>query len=313
MIYLPFVAAVACFISGLWLQRYLTTSERYAHVLNNFVIWVALPAMILRAVTGIQLTGNALLPVLIPWFSFGLAYSMVVFLAKQQHWPSDIRTAVIILVGLGNTAFLGVPLVALLLGPGSVAYAVIYDQLGSFILLSTVAVGLIANQSSAVSDAVSRDTRTAAILLGALVKVIKFPPFICLLASVLLPIDPLVDFFAAPLDFLSTLILPIALLVVGLHFTFSLRAEDVAYFTWVLLIKLLLLPLLVLLIYFFFGEHSKEWGAILLQSAMPPMITPALLLIAAGIAPRLVATVLGYSTLLGCVTVVLWSVLWSAL
>lgn len=41
-------------------------------------------------------------------------------------------------VPLGNTGFVGIPLVEALLGKEAVAYAILYDQFGTFIALNTL-------------------------------------------------------------------------------------------------------------------------------------------------------------------------------
>lgn len=326
---MSYLFALTAFLGGLLLQRILRDPGVLAGRLNTFVIWVAMPAMIFRAVPGLAFDRAALVPILVAWILFASAFVLVSLWAKYKNWSDELRVAAIILVGLGNTAFLGVPLTELLLGPESVAYAVIYDQLGSFLMLSTAAIVLISLHQAQRDDNKRDDKKDAAqnrqatlersrtlnesktlhrssLALDILKRVFCFPPFVCLLISSLLPVRPFVEMLSAPLALIASLILPIALLVVGLHFRARVEKQDVLALTTVGLLKLILLPALVM--FFVLTQSVKDYalGAVLLQSAMPPMVTPALLLISAGIATRQVATMLGYLTLIGCVTVYAW-------
>jgi len=280
-------------------------------------------------VPGLVFDRAALVPMLVAWILFVSAFVVVSLWARYKNWSDELRLAAIILVGLGNTAFLGVPLTELLLGPESVAYAVIYDQLGSFLMLSTAAIILISvhqaqcdgtevaqnqqtmlNKSRALDGSRTPDGSStpdgSRLALDILKRVFCFPPFVCLLISLLLPVRPIVETLSVPLALIASLILPIALLVVGLHFRVRVESQDISALTAVGLLKLILLPALVMCFVLAQSVKDQALGAVLLQSAMPPMVTPALLLISAGIATRQVATMLGYLTLIGCVTVYAW-------
>ncbi len=307
---MEFYIAGASFVLGLTLQTLLKRPEAFAAGLNQFVIWVAMPAMILRALPGLVIDQSLLLPVLTPWLLFAVAYVLVAISGAWLGWSSTERVAMTILVGLGNTAFLGVPYVGKLLGDAAISTAVLYDQLGSFLILSTVTMLMIAATQSAIE---SQRRGTAVSQPGwpfyraMLLKIISFPPFCCLLASLFLPIEGLVLALDPLLSALALLILPIALLVVGIHFRLHLQRSDLSFLVLVGGYKLVVLPALVSVWVAIWGVPGVASSAVILQSAMPPMITPVLLLITAGIASRLTATLLGYLTLVGCLSVYLWS------
>lgn len=315
---MEFLIAGASFGFGLALQHLLKRPAVFAHYLNQFVIWVAMPAMILRALPGLTIDGSLLLPMLAPWLLFGFAYCLVKLTAASLGWSHQERVAMTILVGLGNTAFLGVPYVGALLGEEAISTAVLYDQLGSFLILSTVTMLLITMAQSTIERGAgstqAQHAQTNYLLFRSmLLKIVSFPPFLCMLASLALPIEGLVQTLDPALSALALLILPIALLVVGIHFRFKLERSDLPFLVLVGAYKLLAMPGLVLIYLLLWGELSVSSGAVLLQSAMPPMITPVLLLITAGIASRLAATLLGYLTLIGCVSVFFWHLLFEFL
>ncbi len=309
---MTFAFAALSFSVGIAIRRFWSRADNFAYWLNEFVIWIAMPAMILRSIPGISFGGEALLPIVVAWLSFALAVLAVSLFARWFKWDASERLALSILVGLGNTAFLGIPYVQALLGDSALATAILYDQLGSFLVLSICAVTLIAvhtQKAGVASSDVAVGTKSASAVLGILKRIFGFPPFASLLVSLFLPIQPLVAVVSPVLDILSLSILPIALLVVGLHFRFAVDVRDLRAMLWIGAMKLAVFPALLLLVVGMFGLAGTAFAPVLLQNAMPPMITPALLLIAAGIAPRLVATSLGYLTVVGCGTVYLWHLL----
>src|SRR3546814_6428673 len=56
---------------------------------------------------------------------------------RWLHLARDKHAVLLLTVVLGNTSFLGYPLVRALLGESALPYAVVYDQFGAFMLLST--------------------------------------------------------------------------------------------------------------------------------------------------------------------------------
>ena len=73
------------------------------------------------------------------------------------------------------------------------------------------------------------------------------------------------------------------------------------------LLKLLVMPAIALPLSWAFGMSGTMLQANVLEAAMPTMITAAALAIAAGLAPRLTAALVGYSILLSLVTLPAWA------
>ncbi len=296
--------ALGSLLAGILLKKFLASTDRPLSAINTYIIWLALPAVIFSTLPDMQFSTKLLLPMFIPWLLIALSFLVIYPLASHLHWSVAIKIAVTLMVGLGNTAFFGVPLVKLLLGASAVPAAIIYDQLGSFIILSVVATAAVAVYSG--------DGKRPGVK-SILWKVICFPPFISLLFALLLPSTQVLAGLLPLLSLLGDTILPLAMLMVGLQF--SVRVEPAYQLPVVTVIvgKLFLAPLIVVVVGMFFNSNPQVFNATLIQSAMPPMVTPAILLIGAGLAPRFVATVLGLATLCAFVTVPLWIVLWGFL
>lgn len=292
-----FLLVIASLLAGVFLQRTAIDTARWIDRLNRYIINFALPALILANVPGLQLQPDAFFPMLVPWLLVGISFAIAFALGKFLHWRLELVLAVALLMGLGNTAFFGLPIVDLYLGQEAVATAVIYDQLGSFLVFSLVATTTIALFSGA---------REAIGAQQVLWRVLGFPPFISLLVALLVPESMVPALLASLLDLVGITILPLAMLIVGLQLKIRIAPEHLRPMLAVIGGKLLLTPLLVFYLGRVIAVEPSIQQATFLQSAMPPMVTPAILLIAARIAPEFVASTLGISTLVSFVTVPFW-------
>ena len=76
-----------------------------------------------------------------------LSVLIVLLLMKIFNRSCGVSAVMLLLVSLGNTFFVVFPVVEALLGQQALPYAIIYDQLGSFVAVSTYAMLLLAYYS----------------------------------------------------------------------------------------------------------------------------------------------------------------------
>jgi predicted permease len=199
-------------------------------------------------------------------------------------------------VPLGNTSFLGLPVLNALRGPEAVEYGVLYDQAGSFLILSTYGLLVLARYSGATPP-------TAAELLR---RVFSFPPFIALVLA-LLPVSwP--EALDGVLARIGDTLVPLAMFAVGMRLRLRPPAERSALGIG-LSIKMLLFPLCALGIVRLSGASGLPAEVAVLEAAMPPMLTAAALAQMAGLAPELCAALAGYGIVLAFVILPLWAAL----
>jgi len=290
-------AVVLCLFAGLVLRRVAAfPREAAVTALNAFAIYVALPALVVRQVAAMHLSGDALLPVVAPWIVLASSAGLVVLAARAFAWSRPVTGALLLVVPLGNTAFLGLPLTSALLGPEALPYAVLYDQLGSFLAL-TIYGSYIAGTFGAGARV---DARAVAR------RVLVFPPFVALVVgvalAVLLPqgLPRVVD---GALALVAASLVPAVLVAVGLGWRLVLPRGARAPFGLALALKLVVAPAGVALMVLLVGATGPAAEATVLQAAMGPMVTAGALAIAADLAPELVAAIVGYGTLLSLATV----------
>jgi len=267
-----------------------------ADVLNRFVIDVCVPSMILLTVPTLRLRLDLVILVVVPWVLACVGFVLSELSARGFGLDRRTAAALFLCVALGNTSFLGFPLCAALLGPDSIPLAAVYDQLGSFLLLSIVAPLVIARAGG-----------RGAPTLGAMSwRVVTFPPFLALVLALLPWTQPawLTEVFRA----FGNALIPIAMFAVGLRLRVTPPAEK-GVFALGLAVKLGVMPLLAFGLARALGAQSDVMAVAVLESAMPAMITAGALAMAEGLAPELAAAWVGWGIVLAQVTVPAWATL----
>lgn len=277
-------------------QRTRRFPEATADVLHRFVIDLCLPATILRLVPKLHFEPGLSLLVVTPWVIAGLAFVVARWTNKVFHLDKATTTAFFLVTALGNTSFLGFPLIGALVGEEAVPLAAVYDQLGSFLLLSLIA-------PAAIGAATTGRRPTLSELLR---RVVLFPPFLALLLA-LAPL-PLPEFVQPLLLATSTSLVPIAMFAVG----FKLRIappHPVGLFAWGLFLKLIVFPAASLGLCLALGAPREVLVVAVLETGMPTMISAGALLMAYEIRSELVAAFVGWGLLASLVTVPTWAFL----
>lgn len=298
------VLILAYLAIGLVLKRTGLMPVNTGTVLNQYVINVAVPAMILLHLPHLELGVDVLTPAIMPWVMYGLAMGLVVICARTLNWSRELTGAMMIVVPLGNTSFLGFPMVSTFLGPEALPYAVIYDQLGSFFALALIA--------STIAIVYGGEDAQKPSKRAIFRKLIAFPPMIALIVTLLFgqtqypgPLQPLIENLAATL-------VPVVMIAVGFQLKFRIPKDDLLPFGLAIGIKLVIVPAAALAILYSLGITGLAAQATVMEAAMPFMITSGALAINAGLKPQLVAAMVGYGVILGMATIpfVAWLVQW---
>ncbi len=264
--------------------------------LNSFIIHVSLPALTLLYIHQLKLSGDVLLTGMMAWLVFGLSAG---FFWLVGHWLNLPRTtvgALILVGGLGNTSFFGLPMVEAFYGKEGLTTAIIADQLGSFFALSVLGITFAGIYSSG--------RPTAAQIVK---RIVLFPPFISLLLALLLIPVEYADWFSALLKRLGDTLAPLALLSVGLQLRLGHIAEHRRNLALGLGFKLILAPLAIYLLYVpLLGAHGQSIQVTLFEAAMPPMITAAIVASEHDLDPPLATLMVAVGLLLSFFTLSAW-------
>lgn len=267
--------------------------EQTPSALNTYVLNVALPALVLRSVHGLTLAPELLLSALTPWLVFAGAWALLGFVGPRLGLAPGSVAALVLTAGLGNTSFVGLPLIEGLLGPTGLPVAVVIDQLGSFLVLATLATVF-------ATRAAAKDTSARA--LGR--KLLGFMPLWALgLALVTHPFTwP--DGVDGVLARLGATLTPLTLFSVGYQLRLSgLKGRGRALCLG-LGYKLVLAPVGIALLLLASGRLDRlAFEVTVLQAAMAPMVTAAILSTDHGLDPDLSALMVGVGIPLSLLTV----------
>jgi predicted permease len=285
-------------VAGYLARRFERLPSNASEVLNRFVIDICVPATILRLVPKMTLGAGLAALVITPWIMALLAYGFARIATRLLALDRATATALFLATALGNTSFLGFPLLGALLGERAIPLAAVYDQLGSFLLLSTVAPIALGRVTAGAPPRV-RDLA---------LRVLGFPPMIALLVALLVALvplhfplwlEPVLTAAAAPL-------VPLAMFAVGLKVRL-VPPRPARVLALGLGLKLLVLPAVSWLLVTALRVPHFVVKVTVLETAMPTMITAGAMMMAYGVASDLAAAFVGWGLILALFTVPIWS------
>lgn len=273
--------------------------ETAPNTLNMVVLYVCLPAAILQHAPKLRFEVELLALVAVPWILLGLGAALVWGVSRVLRIGRAEQAVLYLLVVLGNTSFLGFAIIPALAGEGVLRYAVVYDQFGSFMQLSTYGLFVIASFAGDERPSVGTIAK----------KIIGFPPFLVLIASLTVMPESYPEVIEGALVRLEGALLPLVALAIGMQLRFELPREQLGPLAIGLVGKLIVLPALALGLSFALGLEGDLRAAAVLEAAMPAMITASALASVANLAPQLGAALVGYGIVLGIATLPAWAYL----
>lgn len=291
-----------CLILGTLVARFAKPPAGIVAGINWWVLNVALPALVLELIPKVKFDPQLWFPVAAMWLTFGGAWLLFGLLGPRLRWSRQRTGALILVCGLGNTAYMGYPMVQALHGKAGLALAVVADQIGAFPVLASAGIVVASLYSGRTPQ------------LGPIVRrIVTFPAFVALVAGIVAGLcggwPVVLEGVFAPIGATLT---PLALFSVGLQFKFHPGQRQLGAAGWGLGWKLLLAPLAC----WAMGKAAGVGGLVLtvgvLQAAMAPMVSAAILADEYELEPALANTVLGAGIVLSLLTVPLGDLLLGA-
>ena len=207
-----YLLLAAWFVLGIVLRYSRRLPDNAAAALNGFIINISLPALTLTYVHSLALRTHLVLPALMPWLMFGLGAGFFWLVARALGFSRATTGALTLTGGLANTSFVGLPMIETFYGVEFLGLGILIDQLGSYLVLSTLGIFVASLYSSS-----GPSLNPKAVLR----KIALFTPFqAVVLAIVLMPFEyPL--WIEDLLKRLGATLVPIALVSVGYQLQFS--------------------------------------------------------------------------------------------
>jgi len=266
----PVFTLILIVVVGILLRRLHVLSTQDATSIRKFVFNVSLPAL-----TFISLYSNPI-PMKALWLIPGVIAIQAVGYLTFRLVPMRYRETVFSGF-LGNTEFMGYPVVQAILGQGALPLAVIYVQMHSFILYS---VWVRKNARSFIN-----------------------PPLVAMFLALILKRVALPQFFTDACTLVGNSTSPLAMLFVGLNVDLD--------FNWHALIaaaiKLAVVPAMALALTLILPIAGDIRSTFIIQSAMPTMVASVVYGAEIGLDVQKLSRNVIVSTLLFPLTILFWA------
>ena len=287
-----FVLILLAIATGYFINRLNIFPKEAPSILNQFVIYISLPAMILLQIPKLTFSMDTLIPIIVSWSVMTLSVILILVLCKFFSFTKEVTGSLLLVAILGNSSFMGIPIINAYMGESALPYVLVYDQLGTFIALATYGTFIASYYSN-------KSQITFKIITF---KVLTFPPFISLVLALFLIGIEFNLIISKVLESFSNTIVPIALVAVGLQLQFKLPKEDLKPFSLALIIKLIIAPIIAIIICKIFMWENQASIVSIMEAGMAPMITAGAIASMAGLAPRLSSAIVGYGILISFLT-----------
>lgn len=292
-----FILIFLCVSAGVLLSRLkILPADAYKSV-NAWVLYVALPSLSLRFIPEIEWSAQLLLPFIGPFVIWLGAWVFVQLYDFKKCLSPGSRTALFVTCGLGNTAFLGFPMISAFYGESEIHHAVVFDQV-TFILFATLGVITVIKTSSEKSGDLN--------LLYFVKKVFRFPPFLGCLTALILPRFIDISIANPLLDKLVATMSPLALFSIGLQLKLGEIKHEWRLLSAGILYKLILAPCLVLLLALALHSTGNLGRISVFEAGMSSHITVSLLASQYNLNPRYCSLVVGLGIVMGFFTSTVW-------
>lgn len=295
------IIIIFCYlVFGYLLQNIKGLSEKLTPKLSKFIVYISVPAVILLKVPGLKFGVEVAIPVMTAWLALILSIGLVHFSHRVFHFERKTLGCLLLLVGLGNTSFLGFPMIEAFLGDDHLPYGIMYDQLGSFFALSiygSIIISLYKGEPSKPDP--KKITK----------KILLFPPFLTLVFALFLD-DPIIDKWSyTVLEIAGAMLVPVAIITVGLQLKLRFDQINLKPLVVGLGLKMIDIPLILFFIFWMFDITGMAATTSLFEAAMPPMITAGILAIEADLEKELAASMVGFGILLSFITLPLFNLI----
>jgi malate permease and related proteins len=292
------ILLLLCFGLGILLRTSGRLPAGAPAALNGFVVNVSLPALTVVTVQGLSLQPQIALAALMPWMLFGIGVAFFWGVGRLLHLPRSTTGALMLTGGLANTSFVGLPMIETWYGREYMGVGIVIDQLGSYLVLSTVGI-LVAG--------ICRDTSASLDWRAVARKISGFAPFVALVVAFALRPFELPEGALTILRRLADTLVPLALVSVGFQLRLSQIRGRIPVLAIGLGFKLVLAPALMLLILVvLLGQTGTVIKVTVFEAAMGSMIGAAIVAMDHDLDPSLVTLMVGLGIPLSFLTLPCW-------
>jgi predicted permease len=276
---------------GTLFRRLKAFPDQTAHVLNMFALYVSLPAVILLKVPELSISTETVVAAIVPWGMLLLSAVLVLVMAKKRQWSRSTVGVLLLVVPIGNTSFMGVPMVRAFFGETGIPHLILYDQIGTMLIFATYGAVILSVYSGERSD-----------LSTILKRAVFFPPTTALLVGLALRNWSYPPVVVNTLQDLGGALTALVMTAIGFQMKLRLQRTTLEPLGVGLAIKLLIAPLASLMVLRLCGMKSLAADISIFEAGMPPMVTACALAAAAGMGVELAVAMASLGIMLAFVS-----------
>jgi predicted permease len=291
------ILLAGCLMLGWVVARIGKAPPALSQHLNWYVINIALPALVLELIPRVHFDAHLLFLPVAMWLVFAGGWAVAALLGKWFSWTRARIGAVALSAGLGNTALVGFPMIEALRGKDALPLAAFADQLGCSIALAVGGITVAALYSGGKPQ--------PRVIIR---RVVLFPAFIALIVGFIVgglggwppALEGLMGRIGATLT-------PVALFSIGLQFSLRIDRSRLGAAALALAWKLALAPLIIFFLGVALGVSGTPLAISVLQAAMAPMVSAAILSKQYDLDAEVANMALGAGLLISLLTVPWWN------
>ncbi len=268
--------------------------------LIEFVIYFSLPALALSKVRHLEFNDVIFKVIVISYIAMFVAFVFSLMIGKFLKLSrKDLATFMIVSI-FGNTSFVGFSYIASLYSMNEIVYALVYDQLGSFVALLTFGVAII-TWGGGKKEGFKRDV---------LKQIFFSPPLIAIVVAIYFHGTVFPNYLEGILDKLQATLIPLVTIIVGMKLDFRALSYYFKENVIALFIKMFLVPFVMFGLMYMFVDMSQIWAKVtFLEIAMPPMTMATVYAIKGGLNKNLAINTLALGILVSFISIVTWNMI----
>ena len=268
---LPLFSVFVLLASGYLAKRTKVIPQNQLIIFIDFVLVFAMPALIFDKVYHVNIDFHLFSVIACGLGANFVAMLLAFGLGRLLGFSKATTASMALLAMFGNTLFMGLPVLQGILGDDIANEVILYDQMVTCVPIAFLGPFIL---SYAAPSNVS--------LIANVFKIMKFPPFLALVAGLLAKSVEIPDFLFAPLRLFSGAVVPVALFAVGLGLGFNTVRSSYKSTALVVFLRMVVAPCFFVAFAWVFGlEFSPSYMVGLIETAMPPTVLASAMILKA--------------------------------
>ena len=268
---LPLFSIFVLLASGYLAKRTKVIPQNQLIIFIDFVLVFAMPALIFDKVYHVNIDFHLFSVIACGLGANFVAMLLAFGLGRLLGFSKATTASMALLAMFGNTLFMGLPVLQGILGDDIANEVILYDQMVTCVPIAFLGPFIL---SYAAPSNVS--------LIANVFKIMKFPPFLALVAGLLAKSVEIPDFLFAPLRLFSGAVVPVALFAVGLGLGFNTVHSSYKSTALVVFLRMVVAPCFFVAFAGVFGlEFSPSYMVGLIETAMPPTVLASAMILKA--------------------------------